>query len=204
MLSWVSALTLVCGFIALPLMDKSLTYTQVRCLFCVEEPLQGPSFFRFFLACFRKGWFPKEDVFVTFAEELEKRKNVANMMKAKKTVRRLCEYTLKWTYDVICSDDDFNDPDHDVDFPLKHLNNPAEARRTATFEAQREEKKKSEAEKNRASLLKWFDQGSDGISLYFERNGHGSKVSLCLTVIFGVGFLVFLSFFGVFKYNTIT
>jgi hypothetical protein len=63
--------------------------------------------------------------------------------------------------------------------------------------AQREEKKKSEAEKKRASLLKWFDQGSDGISLYFERNGHGSKVSPCLTVIFGVGFLVFLSFFGV-------
>lgn len=157
------------------------------------------------MASFRKGWFPKEDSFVKFGEELEKRKNIEGMIKVQKTLRRMTAFTFRGRDDVICSDDNFIDPTEDRDYPLSHLNNPSETRKAAAdFVGERDQRKRSEAEKKRASLLKWFDQGSDSISLLFARSGHGSKVSLCLTAIFALGFLVFLSFFGVFKYHTST
>ncbi len=41
-----------------------------------------------------------------------------------------------------------------------------------------------------------MDGGSDEVSIFYDGRGHGSKKSLLLTVVCGVGFLVVLIFFG--------
>jgi hypothetical protein len=41
-----------------------------------------------------------------------------------------------------------------------------------------------------------LDSGSDEISIFYDGKGHGSKQSLVLTALCGVGFLVVLLFFG--------
>jgi hypothetical protein len=49
----------------------------------------------------------------------------------------------------------------------------------------------------------WLDVGSDSISVNYAGKGHGSRESLCVSVLFAVGFLAFLSLFGVFNISTV-
>lgn len=55
----------------------------------------------------------------------------------------------------------------------------------------------------RVGLLKWLDLGSDPINVRY-RYGHGSKYSVGVTVIFLVGFMAFLYYFGVMQFTTTT
>lgn len=50
-------------------------------------------------------------------------------------------------------------------------------------------------------MFNWLDSGSDPISISYNGNGHGSKCSLCLTILFALGFLAFLALFGVFDFS---
>lgn len=55
----------------------------------------------------------------------------------------------------------------------------------------------------KSAIFNWLDSGSDPISISYNGNGHGSKCSLCLTFLFALGFLAFLSLFGVFDFNEV-
>jgi hypothetical protein len=52
--------------------------------------------------------------------------------------------------------------------------------------------------------LKWLDTGSDQISVIYKGSGHGSKISVCLTLLFVGGFIAFLALFGVLQFPTTT
>jgi hypothetical protein len=54
------------------------------------------------------------------------------------------------------------------------------------------------------ALLNWFDAGSETISINYSGKGHGSKLSVCVSSIFAVTFLVFLNLAGVFQYTSQT
>jgi hypothetical protein len=56
----------------------------------------------------------------------------------------------------------------------------------------------------RKAVLKWFDTGSDSISIFYKGSGHGSKASVCLTLIFMAGFIAFLILFGMLQLTTST
>jgi hypothetical protein len=55
----------------------------------LEKPLKRPNLLKFIIAFYCKGIFEKEDYFVKFCDELDKRKEVASMMKPLKTLARL-------------------------------------------------------------------------------------------------------------------
>lgn len=49
-----------------------------------------------------------------------------------------------------------------------------------------------------------MDAGSDNINIHYRGYGHGSKLTVCLTLIFTGGFIVFLIIFGVLQFTTTT
>jgi hypothetical protein len=54
------------------------------------------------------------------------------------------------------------------------------------------------------ALLTWLDPGSDNINMHYKGYGHGSKASVCLTVLFFAGFIAFLFYFGALQFTTTT
>jgi hypothetical protein len=169
----------------------------------LEKPYRNPSLFRFIVASYRSGIYPKEDVIVQMSEELEQRKSIAYITKVVKTVRDTYP-THVYGIDVVCRADDFNDPKVNFHYPLEPYNNPVEPRRTAADFATEDPKTPIESDfvEKRKSFLKWLDIGSDSPTIFYGGKGYGSKASVILSVIFGVGFLVFLQMFGILQYNT--
>lgn len=172
--------------------------TEVECSYVLEKPYRNPSLFRFIVASFRRGIYPKEDVIVQMSEELEERKSVAFMAKVVKGVRDTYPSHV-YGIDVVCRADDFNDPKVNFHYPLEPYNNPAEPRRTAADFAKEDPKvpKESDFVEKRKAVLKWLDVGSGSPTMLYGGHGYGSKASVLLTVIFAVGFLVFLQIFGI-------
>ena len=54
----------------------------------------------------------------------------------------------------------------------------------------------------RKKLLYFLDAGSDSISIAYNKRGIGSKRSLCITITFAIGLLVFLVIFGILQSET--
>lgn len=67
-LSWVSILVIIIGFIAAPLMDHMLNLLTAESLYHLEPEMQNPSLFKFFIANFKQGLFAKEDKYVKMCE----------------------------------------------------------------------------------------------------------------------------------------
>ena len=94
-LSWISIFALLSSLIVGPLMDKALNLIQAETIFYVKPEYRFPSVFKYMLASIKNGLFPKEDIFVRLSEKLEYFKDIALLLKAKMTLKRLSPLTCK-------------------------------------------------------------------------------------------------------------
>jgi hypothetical protein len=88
-LSWVSILSLACGVVVGPLMEKSCRLRAMEALFIIKPALRGPNVVKFAIAEWKRGIFAKEDFYVSITERLEELKNVGTALKYQKIVRNV-------------------------------------------------------------------------------------------------------------------
>jgi hypothetical protein len=69
-LSWISILSIICGLIAVPLMEKSMHLRAIESLFVVPPSLRGPSLLKYAVAEWKSGVFAKEDAYVRMSARL--------------------------------------------------------------------------------------------------------------------------------------
>lgn len=62
-ISWISIFALLSSLIIGPLMDKALNLVQAETIFYVKPEYRFPSVFKYTLASWKNGLFPKEDFF---------------------------------------------------------------------------------------------------------------------------------------------
>lgn len=68
-----------------------------------------------------------------------------------------------------------------------------------TFEAAAEENREAGLSLLRQMVLKWFDSGSDPVSISYDGQGYGSVQSVVLTLLFALGFVFLLLGTGTFS-----
>lgn len=108
-LSWVSIFALLIGFIAGPLMDKTLNLLTAESLFHLEPYLQNPSLFKFLIASLKEGIFPKEDRYVKMCHQVEKMKDVSTIVKLQTLFSRLIPRSrTRPSQELIASEHNFN------------------------------------------------------------------------------------------------
>lgn len=70
-------------------MDHKLNLITAETLFHLEPSMRNPSLFKFVIASFKSGLFPKEDRYVKMCEQVEKMKNVGTIVKLQMLFSRL-------------------------------------------------------------------------------------------------------------------
>jgi hypothetical protein len=125
-------------------------------------------------------------------------------LKVQKTLTRLCPPGARGREsEVIASEHSFSHPLKE-DFGVEVYSSKAEGSQSNSFEEEEDAPSSNQGTISRArkALLCWLDAGSDSVSVNYTGKGHGSRESLCMSVLFAVGFLAFLSLFGVFDIST--
>ena len=69
-LSWISILSIICGLIAGPLMEKSMRLRAIESLFVVPPSMRAPNLLKYAVAEWKSGIFAKEDAYVRMSARL--------------------------------------------------------------------------------------------------------------------------------------
>ena len=108
-LSWVSIFALIIGFLAAPLMDKTLNLLTAESLYHLEPNMENPSLLKFIVAGIKEGLFPKEDRYVKMCEQMEKMKDVGTIVKLQALFSRLIPRSRnRPSQELIANEHNFN------------------------------------------------------------------------------------------------
>lgn len=203
-LSWVSAFSLVCGLVAIPLLEKSSLLNTIQALFIVPSELRQPNVLKFAVAEWKEGLFIKEDVYVRMSEKLQGLKDVGKALKYQKTLKIISHPTPSGMQtELLVAEDEFDEA-YRGQIGVQIFSKQVKESESTQFDTGEDSKDEGAVVIVRKQMLKWLDAGSDEISVLYQGNGHGSRLSVALTFTFAVGFLSFLLIFGVMQQITST
>lgn len=135
------------------------------------------------------------------SERVEQLKDVGMACRYQKTLKHVCTPTPSAIETEIIACENGFDEAHLQEIGL-NLYAASDDKSKKHFDASEDSQKVERIVEVKRAFLKWLDIGSEDISLLYAGSGHGSKTSVCLSVLFGVGFVAFLIIFGVLKLDT--